>query len=76
MANNSSSLYKRYLEPNCDLIQRTNPRKTKYHKNLKRNCTSENELQILTPSACGEVANSDSGDAVQNISILTEVSFI
>lgn len=76
MANSSARHYKRYLEPNCDTEHRKIPRTTKYRKNLNRCYTSENGLGVTTaPTTCSEVANSDTGDAVQDISILTQVSF-
>lgn len=74
MANMSSRQYKRYLEPNCDPKDRKIPRRTKFRKNLKHRCTSPNgQVKNTTPTTC---ADSDSGDDVQDISILTEVSFV
>lgn len=72
MDNKSSKKYKRYLEPNCDTQDRKVPRRTKYRQRLKR-CKSANRL--TTPTTSGEATCSDSNDAIQDISILTEVSF-
>lgn len=80
MSNTSPRRYKQYLEPNCDPKQSKTPRMSEYRKNLKRCCTSTNELQVkaTTSTNYDEVSNSDSVHADEEISNFTEaeVSFI